>query len=156
MQNKARRFFSQHRRVVVTGMGLVTPLGCSLDSFWHKLTSNVCAIQHYPRTYKSQREQNMWNQVPPRLAACINKEEFAALVQRINTPHVQIMANRMTSFIQYAMVAAQLALDDAQWHPKTYAEEEETGVAVGSGIGGIEEYLQAHQLLLDGVIIRWL
>lgn len=57
----------------------------------------------------------------------------------------------MTRPIQFAMLAASQALEDANWFPKTPEEKEYTGVAIGSGIGGLEEIAAADQLLNNGV-----
>jgi 3-oxoacyl-(acyl-carrier-protein) synthase len=60
---------------------------------------------------------------------------------------------QMTRPIQFAMLAASQALEDANWFPKTPEEKEATGVAIGSGIGGLEEIASADQQLNDGVSI---
>ncbi|GAB5368992.1 hypothetical protein AAMO2058_001366700 [Amorphochlora amoebiformis] len=52
---------------------------------------------------------------------------------------------QMAPFIQYSMVAAKEALDDANWHPESPEDRQKTGVSIGSGIGGIEEITDNHK-----------
>jgi 3-oxoacyl-[acyl-carrier-protein] synthase II len=117
------------RQVVVTGMGLVTPLGIGLDAVWRRLVagqSGVRAIQSFDVS-----------DLPSRIAAQVpqgDKESGLFNADDWVPPHEQ---RRMDRFILYAMAAAAQAVEDSGWQPQTEEERERTGVMIGSGIGGL-------------------
>src|SRR5208337_1904680 len=96
------------RRVVVTGLGMVSPLACGVEQTWRRLLAG---------------------------------ESGAARVENLEVSDLacQIAAQqpRVDDFIIYGLSAATQALRDAGWAPRTYEEEIETGVLIGSGIGGL-------------------
>jgi len=120
-------------RVVVTGIGVVSPVGTGKDNFWQALLngkSGVGKITHFDASqYDSQ---------------------IAAEVKDFN-PHDYIEkkeAKRMDKFTQYGVAAAKLALEDANLEI-TEDNAHEVGVMVSSGIGGIETLEQQHKILLE-------
>jgi 3-oxoacyl-[acyl-carrier-protein] synthase II len=117
------------RRIVVTGMGLVTPLGIGLDHVWNRLIegeSGICAIQSFD---VSDLPSRIAGQVPrgDRASGLFNADEWVL-------PKDQ---RRMDEFIVYALAAAVQAVEDSGWQPDSEEERERTGVMIGSGIGGL-------------------
>src|SRR6266404_909292 len=117
------------RRVVVTGMGLVTPLGIGLDQVWGRLVageSGIGAIQSFD---VSDLPSRVAGQVPrgDRAFGLFNADDWVPPKDH----------RRMDEFIIYAMAAAEQAVADAGWKPDDAEERERTGVMIGSGIGGL-------------------
>jgi 3-oxoacyl-[acyl-carrier-protein] synthase II len=117
------------RRVVVTGMGLVTPLGLGIEPVWRKLLngdSGVRAIQSFD---VSDLPARIAAQVPlgDRESGLFNADDWVP-------PKDQ---RRMDRFIVFSMAAAAMAVEDAGWAPDDEEELERTGVVIGSGIGGL-------------------
>jgi 3-oxoacyl-[acyl-carrier-protein] synthase II len=117
------------RRVVVTGLGLVTPLGVGAETVWRRLIageSGVRAIQDFD---VSDLSAKIAGQVPrgDTSSGLFNADDWVP-------PKDQ---RRMDEFIVYAMAAADQAVADAGWKPDDEDERERTGVMIGSGIGGL-------------------
>ena len=117
------------RRVVVTGMGLVTPLGLGVERVWNKLIageSGVGAIQSFD---VSDLPAKIAAQVPlgDRESGLFNADDWVPSKDQ----------RRMDQFIVFAMAAAEMAVEDAGWTPDDEEELERTGVMIGSGIGGL-------------------
>jgi 3-oxoacyl-[acyl-carrier-protein] synthase II len=117
------------RRVVVTGLGMVTPLGSGVEHTWSRLiagdsgASKVTAFET--------------EDLACRIACSIplgDGSEGTFNPDRWMEPKEQ---RKVDPFIVYAMAAAGEALEDAGWAPKTDADQHATGVLIGSGIGGI-------------------
>src|SRR5258707_10937287 len=129
------------RRVVVTGMGLVTPLGLGIEHVWKQLIdgkSGIGAIQSFDVS-----------DLPARIAAQVplgDKESGLFNADDWVPPKDQ---RRMDQFIIYAMAAAVQAVEDAGWAPTDEEERERTGVMIGSGIGGLPRLTQGA-LVLEG------
>jgi 3-oxoacyl-[acyl-carrier-protein] synthase II len=117
------------KRVVVTGLGMVSPLACGVEATWRRLLAGHSGA--------SRVEKFEVSDLPCRIAAQIPRgpEPDSFRPDDWMEPREQ---RRVDDFIIYAMAAATQALRDAQWQPKTYEEEIETGVLIGSGIGGLE------------------
>ena len=118
------------RRVVVTGMGLVTPLGSGVKVNWDRLIagqSGVRAIQNFD---VSDLPARIAGQVPPGDTATggFNADDYVP-------PKDQ---RKMDRFIVYAMGAAHQAVEDSGWKPEDEEGRRRTGVMIGSGIGGLE------------------
>lgn len=117
------------RRVVVTGMGLVTPLGIGLEQVWQRLLageSGVRAIQSFDVS-----------DLPSRIAAQVPRGDRESGLFNADDWVPQKDQRRMDEFIVYAMAAADMAVEDAGWQPDSEDERERTGVMIGSGIGGL-------------------
>jgi 3-oxoacyl-[acyl-carrier-protein] synthase II len=117
------------RRVVVTGMGLVTPLGIGLDHVWNRLVageSGIGAIQSFD---VSDLPSRIAGQVPrgDRESGRFNADDWVPSKDQ----------RRMDEFIVYALAAAAQAVEDSGWQPASEEERERTGVMIGSGIGGL-------------------
>jgi 3-oxoacyl-[acyl-carrier-protein] synthase II len=129
------------RRVVVTGMGLVTPLGIGLERVWGRLIageSGVGAIQSFDVS-----------DLPSRIAAQVPQGDQASGLFNADDWVPPKDQRRMDQFIIYAMAAAAQAVDDAGWHPTDEEECERTGVMIGSGIGGLPGITDGALLLAE-------
>ncbi len=116
------------RRVVVTGLGMVTPLACGVDATWRRLIAGESGAARIESFDVSDLPCQIAAQDPRGAAPdAFNPDDWM-------DPKEQ---RRVDDFIVYGMSAATQALRDAQWAPKTYEEETETGVLIGSGIGGL-------------------
>ncbi|MCS7190963.1 MAG: beta-ketoacyl-ACP synthase II [Fimbriimonadales bacterium] len=120
------------RRVVVTGIGLVTPLGLGNEAFWEGLTLPRRVIGPITRFDASGYST--------RIAAEVKEFDPNQFMDRRD-------ARRAARFIQFAVAAATLALQDAQLEI-TDANRERIGVLIGSGIGGID-YMDTQVRILD-------
>src|SRR5713226_9060049 len=123
------------RRVVVSGMGLVTPLGIGLDQVWRRLLageSGIGAIQSFD---VSDLPSRVAGQVPrgDRAFGLFNADEWVPPKDH----------RRMDEFIIFAMGAAVQAVEDSGWQPDSEEEYERTGVMIGSGIGGLPSITDA-------------
>ena len=116
------------RRVVITGLGMVTPLACGVGATWRRLLAGESAI--------GKVENFDVSDLPCRIAAQVPRrgEPDGFNPDNWMEPKEQ---RRVDDFIIYGMSAATQALRDAGWAPRTYEEEIETGVLIGSGIGGL-------------------
>ncbi|MEE8188412.1 MAG: beta-ketoacyl-ACP synthase II [Kiloniellales bacterium] len=117
------------RRVVVTGLGLVTPLGSGVRSTWERLIagrSGIGAIQSFD---VSDLPCKIAGEVPLGETAegSFNPDDYITPKER----------RRIDPFIIYGIAAAQQAVEDAEWQPEDEESLERTGVMIGSGIGGL-------------------
>jgi 3-oxoacyl-[acyl-carrier-protein] synthase II len=129
------------RRVVVTGLGLVTPLGGNVDSTWQRLTAAESGIARVEKFDVSDITCKIAGQVPRGDGAngTFNPDAWME-------PKEQ---RKVDDFIIYAMGAATQALNDADWHPQSYEDQTTSGVLIGSGIGGVEGIAETALLLRD-------
>ncbi|HEY1941354.1 MAG TPA: beta-ketoacyl-ACP synthase II [Roseiarcus sp.] len=116
-------------RVVVTGLGMVSPLACGVEATWRRLIAGESAAARVESFDVSDIACQIAAQVPRGSAPdAYNPDDWME-------PKEQ---RRVDEFIVYAMAAATQALRDADWAPKTYEDQVETGVLIGSGIGGLQ------------------
>ncbi len=129
------------RRVVVTGLGMVTPLACGVESTWRRLLAGESGIKPIEKFDVSDIPCKIAGQVPRGDGAdgTFNPDDWME-------PKEQ---RKVDDFIVYAMAAAKQALDDAGWYPRRYEEQIASGVLIGSGIGGIEGIAETALLLRD-------
>src|SRR5215831_5037541 len=118
------------RRVVVTGLGMVTPLGCGVEHSWQRLLAGQSGVSRVERFEVSDLPSRIAGQIPrgDGKAGTYNPDQWME-------PKEQ---RKVDEFIVYAMCAATQALDHSGWKPQTHEEQTRTGVLIGSGIGGIE------------------
>ena len=122
-----------NNRVVITGLGPVTPIGTGKNTFWQSLIQGKCGIDMI--SYFDTKEY------PTKIAAELKDFDYS---NYISTKE----ANRMDKSTQFSIVAAMLALEDS----KLKITEEDsylTGVIIGSGIGGIGTFEKQHKILLE-------
>jgi len=118
------------RRVVVTGMGMLTPLGCGVETTWARLLKGESGAAKIDRFEVSDIACKIACMIPHGDGSngTYNPDQWMEAKER----------RKVDDFIVYAMCAAKQALDDAGWQPKTPDEQNTTGVMIGSGIGGIQ------------------
>jgi 3-oxoacyl-[acyl-carrier-protein] synthase II len=129
------------RRVVVTGLGMVTPLACGIERTWQRLLAGESGIKHIENFDVSDITCKIAGQVPRGDGSdgTFNPDEWME-------PKEQ---RKVDDFIIYAMGAATQALDDADWHPRDYDDQITSGVLLGSGIGGVEGIAETALILRD-------
>lgn len=143
------------RRVVVTGIGMVTPLGCGVQTTWKRLIEGECGVRAItPEDLKMNssfdRETQLYtfDQLTSKVAAVVpcgtKTGEFNADLWLNSKEHRSV-----SRFIGYALCAADEALKDAKWAPTEQEQKERTGVSIGGGIGSITDVLEASQLICE-------
>ena len=120
-------------RVVITGLGPVTPIGTGKNIFWQSLIQGKCGIDMI--SYFDTKEY------PTKIAAELKDFNCS---NYISTKE----ANRMDKSTQFSIVAAMLALEDSKLKI-TEKDSYSTGVIIGSGIGGIGTFEKQHKILLE-------
>jgi 3-oxoacyl-[acyl-carrier-protein] synthase II len=116
------------RRVVVTGMGLVTPLGCGVELSWRRLTEGRSGIRRIDRFDVEDLPAKIAGLVPT------GEEEGALRIDQVMPPKD---ARKNDPFIIYGIAAAIEAVHDSGWLPEDEEARTRTGVLIGSGIGGL-------------------
>jgi 3-oxoacyl-[acyl-carrier-protein] synthase II len=118
------------RRVVVTGMGMVTPLACGVEATWARLIAGDSGARRVDRFEVSDLSCKIAGMIPYGDGGngSYNPDQWME-------PKEQ---RKVDKFIVYAMCAARQALEHAGWKPATPEQQAATGVMIGSGIGGIE------------------
>jgi 3-oxoacyl-[acyl-carrier-protein] synthase II len=129
------------RRVVVTGLGLVTPLACGVEATWQRLLAGQSGIKRVEKFEVSDLACKIAGQVPRGAGAegSFNPDDWME-------PKEQ---RKVDDFIIFAMAAATQALNDADWHPREYDDQIVSGVLLGSGIGGVEGIAETALVLRD-------
>ena len=117
------------RRVVITGMGMVTPLGCGVEATWRRLIAAESGARKIDTFDVSD--------LPARIACVIPRGDGSDGTYNPNDWMEPKEQRKVDDFIAYAMCAATQAIRDAGCAPKTYEEQIAIGVMIGSGIGGI-------------------
>lgn len=120
------------KRVVVTGLGAVTPIGNSVEEFWDSLKNGVNGIAKIESFDVSEFKYTM--------AAQLKNFDPTLLIDKMT-------ARKVDPFVQYALYASQQAVDDSGILDAI--DHDELGVYYGSGIGGFETFCKEHQALLE-------
>ena len=118
------------RRVVVTGLGMVTPLACGVEATWQRLIageSGARRIEHFEVA-----------DLPAQIACQIPRGDGTNGTFNADQWMEPKEQRKVDEFIVFAMSAATQALQDSGWTPATEDERSRTGVLIGSGIGGLE------------------
>ncbi len=117
------------RRVVITGMGALTPIGLSVDEFWNSMMES--------KSGSALIKQFDTSRVDTKFACELKGFDVTKFLDRKT-------ARRLDPFAQYALVATQQAVQDANINPENLTEEERSriGVIYGSGIGGIQTFYE--------------
>ncbi len=134
------------RRVVVTGMGIASPLGVGVEHVWKRLIageSGIGAIQSFDVT---DLPAKIAGQVP----AGTRADGGLTLGEWIPLKDLK----KMDRFIHLALVAATEAVEDSGWLPQDEPGREATGVMIGSGIGGLQTIFEASKMVLEGKVKR--
>ena len=126
------------RRVVVTGMGMVTPLGSGVDHNWSQIIAGKSGISRIEGFDVSDISCQIAGQVP-------GTDSVGGLdLDNWIDPREQRKQDR---FIQLGLVAACQAIEDSDWKPQDRESQNRTGVMIGSGIGGLESIVKTDQLM---------
>jgi 3-oxoacyl-[acyl-carrier-protein] synthase II len=118
------------RRVVVTGIGMVTPLGCGVEPTWQRLIegrSGASRIEHFDVS-----------DLPCKVGCTIPRGDGSGGTYNPDQWMEPKDQRKVDDFIIYAMCAARQAIDDSGWKPTSDEDQAATGTMIGSGIGGIE------------------
>ena len=129
------------RRVVITGLGLLTPLGCGVDVTWKRLIEGESGAGPITRFDASEFKCQVACEVPLGDGAdgTFKADDWV-------TPKNQ---RRMDTFILYGLAAGQMAVEDAGWMPEDEESLIRTGVIMGAGIGGLPEIERSSITLRD-------
>jgi 3-oxoacyl-[acyl-carrier-protein] synthase II len=129
------------RRVVVTGLGMVTPLGCGVEATWKRLLAGESAA----------RKIDKFNveDIAAKIACPIPRGDGSNGTFNPDQWMEPKEQRRVDDFIVYAMCAARQALDHSGWKPTSREDQITTGVMIGSGIGGIEGIAETSLVLAD-------
>ncbi|ODA36674.1 beta-ketoacyl-ACP synthase II [Planctopirus hydrillae] len=122
------------RRVVVTGMSVVTALGCDLSEFWDNICSGKSGVSRLERFDPSEFKVNFGGEIKD-----FHPEEHFDPKEM----------KRLDRFCQFAMAAADKAIKQSGIDFKSYTDPYRCGVIVGSGIGGLNEIEEQHARLFD-------
>ena len=126
------------KRVVVTGLGMVSPLANGVETTWRRLLAGESGAKRVENFEVSDLACQIAMQVPRSGAPdAFHADDWME-------PKEQ---RKVDDFIIYAVAAATQALKDADWAPKTHEEQCETGVLIGSGIGGLTGIYETSVLL---------
>ena len=120
---------SSSQRIVITGAGIVSPLGCGVENVWARLTAGESGIRVLPDTLTAGTGISVGGCVPDideDPLAGYDPESFIAPKER----------KKMSRFIEFALLAAKEALTQAGWHPEDEGARERTATIIASGVGG--------------------
>ncbi|THU44442.1 hypothetical protein C4D60_Mb02t07410 [Musa balbisiana] len=142
------------RRVVVTGLGMVTPLGCGVGETWRRLVDERCGVRALTPAdlrmdgFDEATVMHTYDQLTSKVAAIVPCGKGEGKFDE--EQWLQSKDHRSTSrFIAYALCSTEEALRDANWLPTEPEKKERTGVSIGGGIGSISDILDAAQLICD-------
>lgn len=124
------------KRVVVTGMGIVSPLGCGVSHVWQALLQGKSGISRLDEEIVEDIACKVAGQVPS-----IEDDPLHGFDPSVAIPSKE--RKKMDRFIEFAMVAAQQALSQAGWFPEEQAERDRTATVIATGIGGFNEIANA-------------
>lgn len=130
------------RRVVITGMGMVSPLGIGVEPVWRRLInsdSGIGAIQSFDTS-------NLTCKVAGQVPQGTKLDDKLDLAEWIPVKDQK----KMDRFIHLAMVAGTEAVEDSGWKPESEEDRCATGVMIGSGIGGLQAIYEASVQVYDG------
>ncbi|GME79704.1 unnamed protein product [Ambrosiozyma monospora] len=124
------------KRVVITGMGLITPLGLGVKHNWQKLIQSHSGLIS---TLDLPNSDPLFKQIPSQVVGAVPHGPQTEHKYDANDHFTKHEQRRYSKFIQYALVATKEALADAQWDPSTREDKLMTGCCIGSGIGSMED-----------------
>lgn len=130
---------SSMRRVVITGLGLVSPLACGVEESWSRLLAGQSGVRRITSFNTEDLATKIAGTVPVGDGAegTFNADQWL-------DPREQ---RRVDNFITLGLAAAQQAVEDSGWRPETEEDRDSTGVLIGSGIGGLNGIAEAALIL---------
>ncbi|MFI3902811.1 beta-ketoacyl-ACP synthase II [Ochrobactrum sp. S1502_03] len=129
------------RRVVITGLGLVSPLASGVEETWKRLVAGESGARRITEFEVDDLACQIACRIP------VGDGTNGTFNPDLHMEHKE--QRKVDPFIVYAVGAADQALDDANWHPESDEDQIRTGVLIGSGIGGIEGIVEAGYTLRD-------
>ncbi|WP_409299995.1 beta-ketoacyl-ACP synthase II [Pseudomonas sp. KCJK8993] len=117
------------KRIVVTGMGAITPLGCGVEQVWQRLLAGQSGIRQLPEEFIDGLSTTVGGQVPD-----MTQDPQAGFDPDSLLPPKE--QRKMDRFILFALAAAEEALAQANWRPDSAAAQERTATIIASGVGG--------------------
>ena len=129
------------RRVVITGVGMVSPLACGVEETWKRILAGDNAAEKIENFQVDDVAAQIACQIPlgDGSNGTFNPDDWME-------PKEQ---RKVDPFIVYSMAASEMALNDADWHPTEDEDCFRTGVLLGSGIGGLQGIEQTSLLLAE-------
>ncbi len=127
-------------KIVVTGMGMVSPLGCGVDKVWQRLVAGESGIKTITRFDIKEFPIKIAGQVPSHLddeSAGLDPETIVSRKER----------RKIDLFTLYALAAAEEALSQANWFPTSEDDQRATSTIIGTGIGGFPVITEAQRTL---------
>ena len=121
------------RRVVITGMGVLSPIGNNVDEMWNSVKENKCGIDFITKFDNTDFKVSVAGELKE-----FNIEKYMSKKE----------AHRMDKYAQYAMIAAEEAINDSNLNLENI-NKDRMGVIVSSGIGGIETLVSEHNKMLE-------
>jgi 3-oxoacyl-[acyl-carrier-protein] synthase II len=118
------------RRVVVTGLGMVTPLGCGVETTWSRLLAGESGAIRIDDVIDV-------SDLPSKVACRVPRGDGSNGSYNPDAWMEPKDQRKVDEFIVFALAAARQALDHAKWRPSSYEDQTRTGVLIGSGIGGL-------------------
>ncbi|GFM71004.1 3-oxoacyl-[acyl-carrier-protein] synthase 2 [Pseudomonas cichorii] len=128
--------FTAQKRIVVTGVGLVGPLGCGVEHVWPRLLAGQSGIRQLPEPITDGTGVAVGGQVPSLEEDAIAGYDPERLIPAKDR-------KKMDRFIEFALVAAHEALEQAGWQPADEAEQQRTATIIASGVGGFGAIAEA-------------
>jgi 3-oxoacyl-[acyl-carrier-protein] synthase II len=129
------------RRVVVTGLGMVSPLGCGVETTWKRILNSESGAKKIDTFDVSD--------LTSRIACVVPRGDGSNGSFDPDQWMEPKDQRKVDDFIVFAMCAAKQALDDAGWHPATEEDRCASGVMIGSGIGGLSGIADGAVLLKE-------
>lgn len=121
------------RRVVITGMGVLSPIGNNVDEMWNSVKENKCGIDFITKFDNTDFKVSVAGELKE-----FNIEKYMSKKE----------AHRMDKYAQYAMIASEEAINDSNLNLENI-NKDRMGVIVSSGIGGIETLVSEHNKMLE-------
>jgi 3-oxoacyl-[acyl-carrier-protein] synthase II len=129
------------RRVVVTGLGMVSPLGCGVEATWKRILNSESGAKRIDTFEVSD--------LPSQVACSVPRGDGSNGTFNPDQWMEPKEQRKVDDFVIFAMGAARQALDDADWHPVTEEDRCATGTMIGSGIGGLTGIAEASIILKE-------
>ncbi len=129
------------RRVVITGLGMVTPLGAGVDMTWKNILEG--------KSGAAKIEKFDVSDLPCKIASQVKRGDGSNGTFHADAWMEPKEQRKVDDFIIFSVAAATQALKDAGWEPKSEKDQDRTGVLIGSGIGGIEGIAEAALILKE-------
>ncbi|MEQ8825696.1 MAG: beta-ketoacyl-ACP synthase II [Filomicrobium sp.] len=129
------------RRVVITGLGLVTPLGCGVDASWSRLLAGKNGARRV--------EEFEVNDIASQIACFVPRGATSDGLFNPDDWMEPKEQRKVDAFITYALAAADQAMEDSGYKADTQNKQERTGVLIGSGIGGLSGIADTSILLKE-------